>query len=97
MIIIKKYLYYSVRIETGLFLQGVEINEDFKRGAVAPTMGNRHTYTEFKTVWGEKQVFFEPLTLSGYIKILLEEYRWETRQPYSFEILPKYRKSIDED
>lgn len=93
----KLNLFYSIQLENGLFLQGVEINKDFKRGAVAPTMGNRHTYTEFKTVWGDKQVFFEPLTLSGYIKILLEEYRWETRQPKSFEVLPKYRKTIDEE
>lgn len=93
----KLNLFYSIKLEPGLFLQGVEINENFKRGAVAPTMGNRHTYTEFKTVWGQKEVFFEPLTLAGYIKILLEEYRWETRKPKSFEVLPKHRKSIDEE
>lgn len=83
-----KTLFYSVRNEHGLYLQGIEPNENYSYMGIAPTMGNRHTPTEFKTVWKNTVQTFEPLTLANYIKVLLEEYRWETRLPTPFAILP---------
>jgi len=83
-----KTLFYAVRNEHGLYLQGIEANENYSYTGQAPTMGNRHTPTEFKTVWRNTVKTFEPLTLANYIKVLLEEYRWETRFPTSFAILP---------
>ena len=85
-----KTLFYAVRNEHGLYLQGIEPNENYSYTGTAPTMGNRHTPTEFKTVWQNTIKKFEPLTLSSYIKVLLEEYRWETRLPTPFAILPMW-------
>jgi len=86
--VMAKTLFYAVRNEHGLYLQGIEANENYSYTGQAPTMGNRHTPTEFKTVWRNTVKTFEPLTLANYIKVLLEEYRWETRFPTSFAILP---------
>ena len=57
------------------WLQGVKANEKYCCSATAPTMGNRYAYSEYKTMWGDDQKTFEPLTATGYIKTLLEEYR----------------------
>lgn len=83
-----KTLFYAVRNEHGLYLQGIEPNENYSYTGTAPTMGNRHTPTEFKTIWENTVKSFEPLTLSNYIKVLLEEYRWETKLPTPFAIIP---------
>lgn len=85
-----KTLFYAVRNEHGLYLQGIEPNENYSFTGTAPTMGNRHTPTEYKSIWGKDITKFEPLTLASYIKIILEEYRWETRQPTPFAILPMW-------
>ena len=61
------------------WLQGVKANEKYCCSATAPTMGNRYAYSEYKTMWGDDQKTFEPLTATGYIKTLLEEYRWGER------------------
>lgn len=82
-----KTLFYVVRNEHGLYLQGIEPNENYSYTGTAPTMGNCHTPTEFKTIWGNTVKKFEPLTLSNYIKVLLEEYRWETKLPTPFAII----------
>lgn len=83
-------LFYAVRNEHGSYLQGIEPNENYSYTGTAPTMGNRHTPTEYKSVWGGTIKKFEPLTLSSYIKVILEEYRWETRLPTPFAILPMW-------
>lgn len=44
-----KMPYYAVRISTGEYLQGVDINENYCRTGTAPTMGVRHSFNEFKT------------------------------------------------
>lgn len=84
-----KTIFYSVRNEEGLYLQGVKANENYSYTGTAPTMGNRYTPTEFKAVWGSTVKTFEPLTLANYIKVLLEEYRWETRAPIPFTVIPE--------
>lgn len=81
-------LFYTIRNEHGLYLQGIEPNENYSYTGTAPTMGNRHTPTEYKSVWGNAIKKIEPLTLSSYIKVIFEEYRWETRLPTPFAILP---------
>lgn len=84
-----KTVFYFVKNDKELYLQGIEPNENYSYTGTAPTMGNRHTFTEFKTIWGDVAQKFEPLTLSNYIKVLLEEYRWETKSPTSFTIIPE--------
>lgn len=83
-----KIIRYIIRDRHGYYLQKIEINENYSHTGTAPTMGNLHTPCEYRTVWGHHPCAFEPLTLASYIKILLEEYRWETRQPIPFTVSP---------
>ena len=70
------------------WLQGVKANEKYCCSATAPTMGNRYAYSEYKTIWGDDQKTFEPLTATGYIKTLLEEYRWGDKAAMKFTVVP---------
>lgn len=79
---------YAVMIN-GAYLQGIEANEDYHFGSVAPTMGTPHIYSEYRTIWGNEPMFFEPLTLATYIKTLLEEFRWETKELSHFIVFPR--------
>lgn len=83
-----KTINYAIRNEHGSYLQKIEINESYSYTGTAPTMGNLHTPCEYSTIWGHDPVTFEPLTLASYIKILLEEYRWETKLPVAFAVIP---------
>ena len=70
------------------WLQGIEPNEKYCWSGTAPTMGNRHTHSEYKTVWGTEQKLFEKMTAANYIKTLMEEYRWGDKSPMKFQIIP---------
>lgn len=83
-----KTIQYVIRNQNGEYLQGVEINERYSKTGTAPTMGNLHTPCEYTTLWGYNKITFEPLTLVNYIKILLEEYRWENKLAMPFAVLP---------
>lgn len=77
-------------IKHGLsYLQGIKPNENYCGSGAAPTMGARHSFCEYKTVWGEKPKYFEPLTTANYIKIIFEENRWEKTSICSFSIIQK--------
>lgn len=75
------------------YLQGIEPNEQYCKTGVAPTMGAKHSFCEYKTVWEETPKYFEPITLANYIKVIFEENRWETRDIVSFYVLQKYEDS----
>lgn len=75
-----------------LYLQGIEPNEHYSRTATAPTMGDRHSYSEYKTVWGGEIKAFERLTVVSYIRVLLEEFRWKDRVPFFFQVEPILEK-----
>lgn len=68
-------------------MQGVEPNQNYCNSAKAPTMGDRHTYSEYKTVWGTEQVAFERLTATNYIKTIMEEYRWGDKPATDFKVV----------
>ena len=70
------------------WIQGVKANEKYCCSANAPTMGNRYAYSEYKTMWGDDQKTFEPLTATGYIKTILEEYRWGDKTAMKFTVVP---------
>ena len=70
------------------WLHGVKANEKYCCSATAPTMGNRYAYSEYKTIWGDDQKTFEPLTATGYIKTLFEEYRWGDKTAMKVAIVP---------
>lgn len=83
-----KIPFYTVRIQTGEYLQGIDINDNYSRSGTAPTLGVRHSFCEFKTIWGMKPKAFDYRTLSGYINVLLNEYQWDERIVYPFVIIP---------
>ena len=83
-----KSIEYCIKSQ-GLFLQGVEANENYCGTACAATMGALHSFCEYKTIWGTDKKYFEPLTLANYIKIMLEENRWETKNIKRFEVIQK--------
>ena len=70
------------------WLQGVKANEKYCCSATATTMGNRYAYSEYTTMWGDEQKTFEPLTATGYIKTILEEYRWGDKIDMKFTVVP---------
>lgn len=63
-------------------------NERYNPYAASPTMGRCHTHAEYRTVWGKEQVTFERLTAAEYVKILMEEYRWEDKTAVDFRVIP---------
>lgn len=81
---------YYISRKTGTeYLQGVEPNENYCASATAPTMGGRHSYAEYRTVWGRFPVSFERLTAANYIKIIMEELRWGDTKPFMFCVEPE--------
>jgi hypothetical protein len=79
---------------SGQFLQKIEANENYKFGAVAPTMGAAHSHSEYKTIWGKEQMWLEPFTLCSYLKILTEEIRWEHKDIQKIIIHTNLIKSV---
>ncbi len=74
-----KSLKYAIK-RNGLYLHGIEPNKLYAKGACAPTMGARHTNAEYSSYYGKEPCYFEPLTAANYIKVIFEEYRWETKK-----------------
>lgn len=70
------------------YLQGVEANTLYCRTGKATTMGRLHTSSEYKSIWGDKPKGFEPLTATNYIKIIMEEFRWDDRKENKIQIIP---------
>lgn len=81
------FMYAIVR--DGEYLEKIEPNEHYCRTGAAPTMGTRFTFAEYKTVWGKTPTFFEPYTVVNNLRILLEEYRWETKELQNVEIIAR--------
>lgn len=90
-----KTILYSVK-RGGKWLQGIEANKNYTQNACAPTMGTRYTYSDFKTIWGNEQKYFEMLTLSDYLKILFQEYRWEIKKYMDIKIVPLLMEAQNE-
>lgn len=82
-----KTIYYAIKIGNK-YMQGIETNENYCRSGTAPTMGTRFSYSEFKSVLGDEIKPVEPLTITNYLKILFEEYRWNERSVDKIEIIP---------
>ena len=79
--------FYAIKIGDK-YMQGIEPNENYCRSGTAPTMGARYSYSEFKSILGDEIKPIEPLTITNYLKILLEEYRWNERNVDKIEIIP---------
>ena len=81
--------YFISRRMRSEYLQGIEPNEFYNSTSTAPTMGARHTYAEYKTIWGREPKAIERLTASSYIKVIMEEFRWGDSEPYCFMVEPE--------
>lgn len=82
-----KTIFYAIKIGDK-YMQGIEPNENYCRSGTAPTMGARYSYNEFKSILGNEIKPIEPLTITNYLKVLLEEYRWNERKIKKIEIIP---------
>lgn len=84
-----KTLKYAI-VCNGKYLQGIKPNEHYSKTGTAPTMGARHCFHEYETVWDSKFVIIEPLTTVSYLKVLFEEYRWKEKEPIEINIIPYF-------
>lgn len=82
-----KVIYYQIKLNRK-YLQGIKPNSSYSKTGRAPTMGNLHISSEYKTIWGDTPVEYEPLTAANYIKIIMEEFRWESRKESKILIIP---------
>ncbi len=82
-----KTIFYAIKIGDK-YMQGIEPNENYCRSGTAPTMGARYSYSEFKSILGDEIKPIEPLTITNYLKILFEGYRWNERNVDKIEIIP---------
>lgn len=78
------------------YLQGVEPNALYSKTGKASTMGRLHTSSEYKSIWSSDPESFEPLTAANYIKIIMEEFRWDGRKENTIQIIPIYKESQSE-
>lgn len=70
------------------YLKDIEANEKYSKSACAPTMGDLHAHSEFKTMWTAEPVLFERLTAVNYLKTALEEFRWGDEHPTEITLVP---------
>ena len=70
------------------YLKDIKPNEKYSKSACAPTMGDRHAHSEFKTMWTDEPVLFERLTAVNYLKTALEEFRWGDETPKEITLIP---------
>ena len=82
-----KTVLYRIK-RNGKYLQTVDANERYCSSGRAPTMGAKHSWSEYKTIWGDDPRAIEPLSAISYLRTLLEEYRWEEKKPIKIEIIP---------
>lgn len=82
-----KTISYRIRLH-GLYLQSVQANSDYCATGHARNMGRLHTLSEYRTTWGPEPCAFEPLTAAANVKIIMEEFRWESREPEPIEVIP---------
>ena len=82
-----KTVLYKIK-RNGKYLQTVDANERYCSSGIAPTMGAKHSWSEYKTIWCDEPRAIEPLSAISYLRTLLEEYRWEEREPIKIEIIP---------
>ena len=79
------------------YLKDIKPNEKYSKSACAPTMGDRHAHSEFKTMWTDEPVLFERLTAVNYLKTALEEFRWGDETPKEITLIPyiKFEEPVD--
>ena len=81
-------IYYAIRLGDQ-YIVGTEPNEKYCSSAKAPTMGARYDHSEYKTVLSCDPKYFERLTAIGYLRVLMEEFRWGDKKPEKVELITK--------
>ena len=81
-------IYYAIKCGDQ-YIVGAEPNEKYCSSAKAPTMGTRYDHSEYKTVLSCDPSYFERLTAIGYLRVLMEEFRWGDKKPKKIELVPK--------
>lgn len=81
-------IYYAIKYRNQ-YVVGAEPNEKYCSSAKAPTMGARYDHSEYKTVLSCEPEYFERLTAIGYLRVLMEEFRWGDKKPHKIELIPK--------
>lgn len=79
------------------YLVGIHPNVRYNPYSVAPTMGNRYMPCEAYTEWGDEPVYYEPYTLCSNLKVLAEEYRWDSKTPADIKIIHKVMSTYKGD
>ena len=81
-------IYYAIKCGDQ-YIVGTEPNEKYCSSAKAPTMGARYDHSEYKTVLSYEPAHFERLTAIGYLRVLMEEFRWGDKKTHKIELIPK--------
>ena len=81
-------IYYAIRCGDQ-YVVGTEPNERYCSSAKAPTMGARYDHSEYKTALSCDPSYFERLTAIGYLRTLMEEFRWGDKKPQKVQLIPK--------
>lgn len=81
-------IYYAIKYGSQ-YVVGTEPNEIYCSTAKAPTMGARYDHSEYKTVLSCDPHYFERLTAIGYLRVLMEEFRWGDKKKNKVELIPK--------
>ena len=81
-------IYYTIKYGNQ-YVVGTEPNERYCSSAKAPTMGARYDHSEYKTVLSCDPSYFERLTAIGYLRVLMEEFRWGDKKPSKVELIQK--------
>ena len=66
---------YAIKVK-GKYIKSIKANPNYVRGSNAPTMGARHTNSEFTVVFSNTSVPIEKLTVTNYLKVLFTEFTW---------------------
>ena len=80
-------IYYSIKCGDQ-YIVGTEPNERYCSSAKAPTIGARYDHSEYKTVLSCKPQYFERLTAIGYLRVIMEEFRWGDKIPQKIQLIP---------
>ena len=83
-------IYYAIKFGNQ-YIVGTEPNERYCSSAKAPTMGARYDHSEYKTVLSCKPKYFERLTAIGYLRVIMEEFRWEDKKAKKIQLIPMER------
>lgn len=79
-------------VDGDMFLQRFEPNEHYKTTGRA-IQTNLHDQSEFTPIFAYEEKWFDPITLSGYMPILIDSARWDKRRHITYGIIAREGKT----